>query len=456
MRYDLSRAPAQVVPLKSYQAYLDEDSRTPPPHFREMGDEAPGDPDIAVRRYVDRAFYERERAMWDKVWQVACRVEHLAQPGDYVVYDIAQRSYIVSRAEDGEIYAFPNACLHRGRRLRTGSGHTRQFRCPFHGFTWGLDGGKQLIPCAYDFPELADGADLRRIKVDTFAGWVFINPDPDAPPLADYVAPLDRHYASYLWNQSYLSMHIGKVLSGNWKVVQEAFMESFHSLVTHPQILAGIDDLGCQYDVWAAYPHVSRMMVPFAAASPYVVEQVDEQSILDGQLENVRMAAIAGEMQLAPGQTARQALADRKRATMGADLGLSLDQVSDAELIDGWYYNLFPNLMLWGGLGPNMWYRFRPHEDSHERTLMEVGFIGRHAADQPRPAPAAYVELDHDTPWTSIPELGTLGHVLDQDTTNMAEVQRGLAATFEEHVHLARYQENRLRRFHHTLDHYLG
>ena len=203
-------------------------------------------------------------------------------------------------------------------------------------------------------------------------------------------------------------------------------------------------------------PHVNRMMVPFAAASRYVADQVDEQQVYDAQLQNSRAAQGQVPRQLAPGETARAAMAGRKRELLAAQLGVSLDHVSDAELIDGWYYNVFPNMMLWGGLGPNMWYRFRPHDDSHEHTLMEVGFIGRHAAEVAKPAPAPYQFLDIDTPWSAIPELGSLGTVLDQDTTNMAEVQRGLKASFQPEVALATYQENRIRHFHETLGRYLA
>jgi hypothetical protein len=117
---------------------------------------------------------------------------------------------------------------------------------------------------------------------------------------------------------------------------------------------------------------------------------------------------------------------------------------------------VFPNLMFWGGYGPNMFYRFRPNGDDHESTLMEVGFIMRHRPDAPKPAAAKYRLLGADEAWSAVPELGGLGHVLDQDTTNMAEVQRGLKATFSRTVPLAVYQESRIRHFHQTLGRYVG
>jgi phenylpropionate dioxygenase-like ring-hydroxylating dioxygenase large terminal subunit len=414
---------------------------------------------VAVARYVDRAFYERERVMWEKTWQVACREEHIPNVGDQHVYDIARRSYLVVRVAPDLIKAYPNACLHRGRKLRTSPGRAEAMRCPFHGFTWALDGRLTHAPCEWDFPDQAAGSlDLPEVRVGTWAGWVFINPDPGAMPLEAYLDPIRGHFEPYLWDQGYLGLHVGKRLAGNWKVVQEAFMESFHSLETHPQIMGYIDDIGCQYDAWPERPHVNRMMVPFVASSPYVADQVSEDEIYEGFRGRRRASApgAADPPSLAPGQTARARAADENRAAAEAATGADLAGVSDAELVDGWYYNVFPNLMHWGGYGPNMWYRFRPWADRHDETLMEVGFIMRHRPDAPKPPPAALVMLDLETPWSSVAELGDLGGVLDQDTTNMAAVQEGLAATFAPTLTLSRYQEGRLRQFHRTLDGYLG
>lgn len=454
MAYDLSKIPAQVRPHKTYQAYLDDDRQAVAPSLRDVGNAPPRLHDVDKMRYFDRGFYERERLIFDRVWQVACREEHIAEVGDFHVYDICERSYLLVRVSADEIKAYPNACLHRGRKLALESGHVHRFRCPFHGFTWELDGALSHIPCEWDFPQVKKSQfSLPEVQVDTFAGWVFINPDPDATPLEQYLDPIWQHYAPYAWEQSYLGVHVGKVLKGNWKIVQEAFMEAMHSLETHPQILGSVDDFGCQYDVWEGKPHVNRMMAVFAAPSTYVVDQVTEQDVLDEWLG--RKASDADHIVLQPGQTARAAVADLKRAQTEAALGRPLPELSDAELVDGWYYVVFPNFMLWGGFGPNMWYRFRPHQDSQEFTLMEVGYIMRHPPDQAKPEPPPMTMLDLDTPWSSVEALGSLGFVLDQDTTNMAAVHDGLKASFKPGITLASYQEARIAHFHATLDRYM-
>jgi len=454
MGYDLQKVPAQAQAHTTYQEYLDRDRHEPARSLREVGNTDLGIADVDKRRYIDRAWYEQEKKIWDHVWQVACREEHIPEPGDFHVYDIGTRSYLIVRTTDGGIKAYPNACLHRGRKLRLESGHGEKFRCPFHGFTWTLEGEIAHVPCEWDFPQVTkDGFNLPEVHVGTFAGWVFINPDPDAMRLEDFLDPIWRHYQPYAWDQSYLGVHAGKVLKGNWKIIQEAFMEAFHSLDTHPQILGSVDDFGCQYDVWEGKPHVNRMMAAFAVPSSYVVDQVTQQDVLDEWLG--RKWDDKDKIVLAAGETARTRTADLKREQTEAQLGYKVPELSDAELVDGWYYVVFPNFMLWGGFGPNMWYRFRPWNDSHEETLMEVGYIMRHPSNEPKPAPMPMIMLDINTKWDSVEALGGLGFVLDQDTTNMAAIHDGLKASFKPGVTLASYQEKRIRHFHQTLDMYM-
>ncbi|TDI62570.1 MAG: aromatic ring-hydroxylating dioxygenase subunit alpha [Alphaproteobacteria bacterium] len=456
MGYDLEKIPLQTSPHSTYQDYLDADTREVPGIFREVGNAVVDIADVSKDRYVDRDWYEREREVWEKTWQVACREEHIPEPGDYHVYDIGKRSWLIARNADGSISANANTCLHRGRKLRLESGHADEFRCPFHGFTWSLAGELAHIPCEFDFPQIdKDNFNLHQAQVGTWSGWVFINPDPDAMPLEDYLDPIRRHYEPYKLDQSFLGSHVAKVLDGNWKIIQEAFMESFHSLDTHPQIVGTVDDFGCQYDVWEGKPHVNRMLVPFASASSYVIDQVTEQDVYDDWTGRKELGQDDSAYILADGETARQATAKARREACAAMLGEDMDHVSDAEAVDGWYYNVFPNLMFWGGYGPNMWYRFTPWKDSHEQTLMEVGFLLRHPLGQPKPPPAEMTFLSVDQKWSDAEELGGLGFVLDQDTTNMAAIQQGLNASYKEGVTLASYQENRIRHFHQTLDSYM-
>ena len=109
---------------------------------------------VPVERYISPEFFQLERAkVWDRTWQMACREEHLADVGDYIVYDVAGRSYLVVRSGPSTIQAFHNVCLHRGRLLRTEGGcRATEFRCPFHGFGWKIDGSLLEHPVRVGLP----------------------------------------------------------------------------------------------------------------------------------------------------------------------------------------------------------------------------------------------------------------------------------------------------------------
>ena len=98
--------------------------------------------------------------------------------GDYVTYEIAEISVIVTRSAPNQVSAFYNTCLHRGAALVEEPGNTREFMCPYHGWRYGLDGTLNRLPAGWDFPNTCPGKDkLPQIKADTAFGLVFINLD---------------------------------------------------------------------------------------------------------------------------------------------------------------------------------------------------------------------------------------------------------------------------------------
>lgn len=108
-----------------------------------------------VERYTSRAFHELEvEKVWKRVWQMACREEDVPEVGDPVVYEVANLSILVIRSAPDTVKAYHNVCLHRGRILRERDGNCQQIRCPFHGFTWSLDGELTTIPADWDFPHV--------------------------------------------------------------------------------------------------------------------------------------------------------------------------------------------------------------------------------------------------------------------------------------------------------------
>ena len=179
---DMARCPGP-----SMQDLLKSEGEVVPTVLREESYVDYGDNPIPVERYTSQAFHDREvEHLWRKVWQMVGRTEQIPNVGDHLVYDIADDSLLVTRVSETEIKAYYNACLHRGTRLRDEGGHVPAFRCPFHGFTWGLDGTRKGVPCRWDFPTLKDeDFQLPEARVATWGGFVFINMDPDCVPLEE-------------------------------------------------------------------------------------------------------------------------------------------------------------------------------------------------------------------------------------------------------------------------------
>jgi phenylpropionate dioxygenase-like ring-hydroxylating dioxygenase large terminal subunit len=418
--------------------------------WRYLGSDA-----IAAERYTSPGFFrlEKER-MWPRVWQMAARDDEMPEPGDTVVYNILDKSFLLVRQEDGSVRAFYNVCLHRGRKLRTESGPASELQCPFHGFTWANDGRLKHIPCRWDFAHLSnEKLELPQVRVGHFAGFIFINEDPNAVPLEEYLAPLPEHFARWRLEECFTGLWVGKVIKANWKAVSEAFMEAWHSVVTHPQILPFTGDANTRYSLWG--DHVNLALTPFGVLSPHLAEKgLTDQATVEAFAMSSRMR---GEepLQLSEGQTARTALADKNRNQYLEKLGYDASGASDSEVLDAWTYNVFPNLAPWGGFTPNIVYRWRPWPDQ-DATLMEVRLLFRAPKGAPRPRAVEMRFLGEDEPWSTVTEWGALGGVFDQDMANLPYVQEGLKSSPNNRVELGNYQESRIRHFHATLDKYLA
>ncbi len=416
-----------------------------------------GSAPLAAARYTDPAFFAREVSeMWPKVWQFAARDEDFPEPGDVVVYENVGRSFLLIRQEDGSVRAFHNVCLHRGRKLRTESGAVSELQCPFHGFTWNMDGRLKRIPCQWDFGHLTKvDMSLPEARVGHWAGYVFLNVDGKALPLLDYLAPLPEHFARWHMEDCFTALWIGKVVPANWKVTAEAFMEAWHSVVTHPQILPFTGDANSSYRIWG--DHVNLALTPFGVLSPHLQNQGhSEQFIVDSfHAYSGRMGDTLAEVTVPDGKTAREVLGAKNRQRYLTDIGYDGSSITDSELLDAWTYNVFPNLSPWGGMSPNIVYRWRPWPDQ-DHCLMEVRILARVPKGQPLPRGAPLRMLREDEPWSAVTEWGNLGGIFDQDMTNLPFVQDGLKSSENGHIELGNYQEIRIRHFHQTLDKYMN
>ena len=433
----------------TYQDVLALDSREVPKHLLTP---APGQFDFSeasIERYTSREWHEAEKSqLWSRVWQFACREEHIPEVGDHVLYDIAGRSYIVIRTAEDTIKAYPNSCLHRGRQLKQYAGHCSEIRCPFHGISWTLDGQLKRIPAPWEFEHVnPEEFALPECKVGTWAGFVFINPDPDAEPLDDFLGELKDQFALWYGHERYVEQHVSKVIRANWKVAQEAFMECWHAPATHPQTVPYAAFGACQVDV---YDNFARFITPSEVVGPMMPWDPTTEQMLRSTMD----IRVDEDLPVTPhaDDTARSFIVRSTREKWRGLIGEQVEQWSDAELVDNFTYTVFPNMMPWGGVHKIM-YRFRPNGDDHRSCIMEVFLIS--PVDGERKPPADEVKLDADTPFSTAP-LGILGNVLDQDCGNMEKVQFGLESSVRETVTFASYQEDNLKWMHRLMDKYLG
>lgn len=459
MNKKVNLTPEQIAardPSYSFQDLLDKESVAVPDSLRDSTETYLGSEDLAIDRYTSREFFDLEvEKMWSKTWQMACRVSQLRNPGDYFVYDIVNESILLTCTDAGEIRGYYNSCLHRGRVLKRGAGQSENLRCPYHGWVWGLDGEFEGAPCQWDFPHVTEQEfKLPQVRVATWGGWVFINMDEDAQDFEDYIGILDEHFTEWNHEQRYISTHVQKVVGANWKAVLEAFIESYHAIATHPQLMPfqAIDN--SQYDVWG--DNVSRTITAYGVANPSHADQFSEQDSLDAMMN---LAGSEDRPELAPGQTAREKLAEMSLPTVNEQVGQELSgQATMSELMDSTLYLLFPNFAPWAGYGTVISYRHRPNGDDVDSGIMDIFLLTRYPEGQEPPEDAPTFRLGIDEPFTDAAEvLGAgLARVFDQDGANLPLVQKGMKASKKGTVTLGNYQEVRIRHFHQTLDKYLN
>jgi nitrite reductase/ring-hydroxylating ferredoxin subunit len=456
-----SRLPpgAARCPGESMQDILAGDRHKAPPVLTHQRYEFLGDEDIPFERYTSREFFAREiEHVWMKTWQWVCREEHIPKPGDYYVYELAHLSFIVVRTASGAIKGYYNSCLHRGTKFRAkeGLGHSQELRCPYHGWTWTLDGALDKVTCPWDFPHVKpEDYRLPEVHVDTWGGFVFINMAEEAPRLLDYLGVLPEHFSgNWDLSQRYVALHVAKELHANWKSTLEAFIEAYHIYETHPEMMMGAADANAQYDLYG--DHVSRFVAAAGVPSPHLDPRPSEQQVLECMLVGDRSVLESDELRLKPGETARQVMARFLRGTLAAKYGTNLDAYCDSEILDAIEYHLFPNMFLFPGISLPMVYRFRPIGLDPDRTLFEILFLRPLPDGAPRPEPAEVQHVPIGAPYSQAVGFDPgLAYIYDQDTANLAAQQQGFRAAKKRGQTLANYGEVRVRHLHRTIDQYL-
>ncbi len=447
-------------PSKSYGDILERDTRPVPDFLREKNVPEIGTDPVLASRYYDPAFFEKEVGrVWSRVWQMACREEEIPKVGDYQIYEVVGKSLIITRTAPNEIKALYNSCLHRGRKLVTMPGSKSEFRCPYHGFAWNCDGTFKENPIPWDFPQWKDrDMSLPEAKVASWGGFVFVNFDLTAPALETVLGPLAKDFERYDFANRYKAVHVAKVVRANWKAVAEAFMESHHSITTHPQILPFLADANSQYDLLNDY--VSRHFSASGVPSPFIADRnLSDSDIIRAMAAGgggTRRRVSEDNTDVPSNITARAFAAEAARQSLAVEDSWDYSKCSDAEMIDALLYNVWPNMSFWAGYAPNLTYRWRPNGRDPESAIMDVMILKRVPKSGPRPVPAPVHFLREDEKWSDAPELGSLAGIFEQDMGNLPYVQEGLHASGTGTVHFGRYTEMRIRQLHRMLDQFIG
>jgi len=409
----------------------DRDAKAPYVHF---GFDRP-DPKALYSREIAALEWER---MWTKVWTLAGLASDLPEIGDYFRYDLGPESFIVVRSALDSLQAFYNVCHHRGNRLvRENFGRVSTcFQCAFHGWQYSLDGKLKKIRDEEAFqPEMiADRPGLTPVRCEVWNGLVFISMNDDVEPLTQFLGVIPDHLGVYPFGRFRPLADIEYRWKANWKVALDAFLEIYHGIDVHPQIMSFADPYNAQYDVFDK--GISRMIIPRG----YVPETWGDTSQINEGLKN-QIISFGGD----PTAYANVRGGDfkphymRLKRAWGESNGLDyFSKLSDSQIGDNWNYFIFPNVTLNVFSDAFLIQRFRPDPDDPTSSIynaitmsIPVADPNYKAQDLANLSPKGNVGPSNFTgdvrpPRKHAQAIEELGTVLEQDALLIPYVQLGV------------------------------
>jgi phenylpropionate dioxygenase-like ring-hydroxylating dioxygenase large terminal subunit len=425
---------------------------------------------IPASDYVSPEFDRLEREkLWPRVWQIACREEEIPRAGDYVNYEIGEDSILVIRSRTDEIKAFHNVCSHRGRRLRDDArGNVPILRCNYHAWRYDLNGKLIDMPSADDWKDCprfseADTA-LVPARVGAWAGFVWINMNPDAEPLHDFLKPLPEKLDNFEIDKCRLNAYWTLIVPANWKVVLEAFVEGYHTTGTHPQMLkygepyvpAPIEDQqGTRLHATHTSAHPARTGEHSheAAVDPRVMlhSAVEElYTTLRAMILEPSMAAARRVLTEIPEGTAAEVIAERYFEFQREEtLKTGAEWPSRLTRADLWStdWQIFPNSSVLPTVDGALWYRMRPNGDDRDSCIFDIWVLGRYA---PGKEPKAEQEI-----FESFEAFEGRSPFLEQDFKNLIAVQKGMRSRAWRGARPSPVQEVSVYNLHRVLHDYL-
>jgi len=200
---------------------------------------------LPARWYSDPAVFELERdRIFSSSWQYAGPAESVAEPGSFFAAQVGHTPVAVVRGSEGALRGFVNVCRHRGHLVLQGEGCRETLQCPYHAWTYDLDGTLRRAPRSEREPGF-DPTDLSLlpVAVGTWGPFVFVNPDPNAEPLDEVLGELPSIVVESGLDLDVIRFHSHHEwpIAANWKVVMENYLECYHCPTAHPGFSKVID-----------------------------------------------------------------------------------------------------------------------------------------------------------------------------------------------------------------------
>jgi phenylpropionate dioxygenase-like ring-hydroxylating dioxygenase large terminal subunit len=317
------------------------------------------------------------------------------------------------------------------------------------------------VPDRDEFVGLTDDLALRAVQVECWGGFVFVNLDPAAEPLAEFLDPLPSLLAPYRLDEMHLRAAFTTIIDANWKAVVDAFNEGYHVQGLHKQILPWTDDVAIAYEQFDRHAHYGRLPgarrelrpSPRLGLDP---GDYDEGEILEGLVAGLGGAFLAeeraavAELRAAgppPGSTLLEAYQQR-RMQMLAARGFDVSAFSPDLMTSADDVFWFPNVV--GPIYPGsaILFRVRPFGLDPHRSIKDTWVLEwREPEAEPRPAKKQFFEDWRERNW---------GEITEQDYTNLANVQRGMRSSAWEGARLNPRQEGNVLHMHRVIDRYLS
>ncbi|MEL6342691.1 MAG: aromatic ring-hydroxylating dioxygenase subunit alpha [Myxococcota bacterium] len=332
------------------------------------------------RRFIDTRWLTQEHdRLWSRCWVAAVPAVCVQKAGDVVVSAVGPFPVLI--VHDGEaVRSFHNVCPHRGHPLCTADGHHKRLRCPYHHWTFALNGRRLRRPDPGDFAD--EGHGLSPLTVEVFAGLIWLRVAADGPSLSDWLGAAASLLVEQGLERMSLTSHVFVELACNWKLSVEVHLESYHVHALHAEVLGWVDDTAATV---SAVGRHGAMTVPMAQPSGRLSAPND---LVAQQLARLGVdpAGMDLDAQRAAFGAASLAALQRK----GADVtGLTAER-----LVENRFLQLFPNVQLNGYGDRIMLFRHHPHPTDPTRCRFEQQIFERTSGSPVRAAQPRQVSPD--------------------------------------------------------------